>query len=141
MSEQAMGRGGEGGGGAARAGRVRTFRDLVAWRRGMELAGAVYDATTVMPDSERFGLTSQMRRAAVSIPSNIAEGHPRESRADYLRYLRVARGSLAELSTQLELAARLRLLPHDPQLSDLVDEEARILQALILALEAKERTP
>jgi four helix bundle protein len=114
---------------------VRTFRDLVAWQRGMELAEAIYAATARMPDAERFGLTSQMRRSAVSIPSNIAEGHARASRADYLRFLRVARGSLAELSTQLELAYRLGLLQPDAQLSDLVNEEARILQGLIKSLE------
>ncbi|MEX2219852.1 MAG: four helix bundle protein [Phycisphaerales bacterium] len=115
--------------------KVRTFRDLIAWQRGMELAEAVYAATRLMPDSERFGLISQLRRAAVSIPSNIAEGHARASRPDYIRFLRVARGSLAELSTQLELAVRLRHLDRDPQLSDLVDEQARILQGLIKSLE------
>jgi four helix bundle protein len=117
------------------AGKVRTFRDLIAWQRGMVLAEAVYAATATFPDSERFGLTSQMRRAAVSIPSNIAEGHARQKRADYLKYLRTARGSLAELSTQRELAERLGLARPDPQLAELVNEEARILQALIRSLE------
>jgi len=104
----------------------------------MELAEAVYAATSKMPPDERFGLTSQLRRAAVSVPSNIAEGHARRSRQDYLRFLRMARGSVAEVSTQLELAFRLRLISPDQQLSDLVGEVARILQALIRALEAKE---
>ena len=117
---------------------VQTFRDLVAWQRGMELAQAIYAATSRMPTEEKFGLTMQMRRAAVSIPSNIAEGHARFSRPDYLRFLRIARGSVAEVSTQLELACRLGLLSHDQPLSDLVNETARILQALIRALEAKE---
>jgi len=88
-----------------------------------------------MPDSERFGLTNQMRRAAVSVASNIAEGHARQSRADYIRFLRTARGSLAELSTQLELAMDIQMLAPDQQLTDLVAEEARILQALIRSLE------
>jgi four helix bundle protein len=104
----------------------------------MELAEAIYAATREMPDAERFSLTSQLRRAAVSIPSNIAEGHARQSRLDYLKFLRVARGSIAELSTQVELACRLGLLRPNPQLSGLIDEEARILQALIRALESKE---
>jgi four helix bundle protein len=107
----------------------------------MELAEAVYGATARLPDSERFGLTSQLRRAVVSIASNIAEGHARQARADYLRFLRMARGSVAEVSTQLELAHRLHLLEKDAQLSDLVAEEARILQALIRSLEQKERAP
>jgi four helix bundle protein len=119
---------------------VRTFRDLVAWQRGMELSEAVYTATARMPDAERFGLTAQIRRAAVSVPSNIAEGHGRQSRSDYLRYLHISRGSLADLSTQLELAVRLRFLPPDQQLTDLINEEARILQALIKSLQRLDRT-
>lgn len=119
---------------------VKTLRDLIAWQKGMDLARATYLATAVMPDVERYGLTSQMRRAAVSIPSNIAEGHGRQSRTDYLRFLRMARGSLCELSTQHELATSMRMLdPHQPLL-DLNAEEDRILQALIRALEAKNST-
>ena len=117
---------------------VRTFRDLIAWQKGMELTELVYHATKQMPDHERFGLTNQMRRAAVSIPSNIAEGHGRQSRADYLKYLRIARGSLGELITQYELATqRLQMIPRAQSLTDLLDEEDRILQALIRSLERK----
>jgi four helix bundle protein len=78
---------------------VRTYRDLVAWQKAMDLVTLIYRESAVMPDSERFGLTNQMRRSAVSIPSNIAEGHGRQSRADYLKHLRIARGSLGELAT------------------------------------------
>jgi four helix bundle protein len=105
----------------------------------MELAEAVYRVTALFPSDKRFGLTSQLRRAAVSIPSNIAEGFGRHSRPEYLRYLRIARGSLAELGTQIELACRVGLMQPDAQLGDLVEENARILSALIRALEAKER--
>lgn len=119
---------------------VRTFHDLIAWQRAMELAEAVYQATKQLPESEKFGLTSQLRRAVISIPSNIAEGHARQTRADFLRLLRIARGSVAEVSTQFELARRLNLLQQDPQLQDLIAEVARILQALIRSLEAKERS-
>lgn len=118
-------------------GQVRTFRDLIAWQKGMDLARAVYKATIKMPSEERFGLTNQMRRASVSVPSNIAEGHCRQARADYLRFLRVARGSLGELYTQAELAWTLKLMPDDAQLLDLLSEDDRILQALIRSLEAK----
>ena len=117
---------------------VRTFRDLIAWQKGMELARIVYTATKRMPESERFGLTNQIRRAVVSIPSNIAEGHARQSRADYLKFLRVARGSLAELMTQIELAATLQMIPLDATLQALLEEEDRILQGLIRSLEKKQ---
>lgn len=115
--------------------RVRTFRDLIAWQKGMDLAELVYKTTQTMPDSEKFGLTSQMRRAAVSIPSNIAEGHGRESRTDYLRFLKIARGSLMEFQTQLILVVRLKFLPPTPELSALSEEVDRVLQGLIRGLE------
>ena len=118
---------------------VRTFRDLIAWQKGMELAKVVYTATQKMPESERFGLTNQIRRAVVSIASNIAEGHARQSRADYLKFLRIARGSLAELMTQIELALSLRMLPPNIALRAMLEEEDRILQGLIRSLERKSK--
>ena len=116
-------------------GMIRTFRDLVAWQRGMEVAKQIYVCTRELPGDERFGLTAQMRRAAVSIPSNIAEGYARQSRIDYLRYLRTARGSLAELQTQLELCRELELLHVPGELNDLLEEADRVLQGLIRSLE------
>lgn len=104
----------------------------------MELARAVYRETSRMPDSERFGLTNQMRRAAVSVPSNIAEGYARHSLAEYLNFLRIARGSLAELATQYELTTSMEMLPPNPQFSDLLSECERVLHALIRSLEAKQ---
>ena len=118
---------------------VRTFRDLIAWQKGMELAKVVYTATQKMPESERFGLTNQIRRAVVSIASNIAEGHARQSRADYLKFLRIARGSLAELMTQIELALSLRMLPPNIALQAMLEEEDRILQGLIRSLERRSK--
>ena len=115
---------------------VKTFRDLIAWQKAMELTKQVYWATTRMPDSEKFGLTAQMRRAAISIPSNIAEGHGRESRLDYIRFLRVARGSLMELQTQLILVEELNLLPVPAELNVLQAETDRVLQGLIRSLES-----
>ena len=115
---------------------VRTYRDLIAWQRAMDLARAVYGATGRMVESERFGLTNQMRRAAVSIPSNIAEGFGRQSLADYVRFLKIARGSCGELSTQLELALTLHLMPPTAGLPELLAETDRILQGLIKSLTA-----
>ena len=118
-------------------GLIRTYRDLIAWQLGMKLAKLIYRITRQMPKAEQFGLTNQMRRAAVSVPSNIAEGYARQSTADYLKYLRISRGSLAELSTQYELSIGLEMLKHDPKVADLLAEEDRVLQGLIRSLERK----
>src|SRR5262245_25707625 len=98
----------------------------------MDLAGAVYEVTDSLPDCERFGLSSQLRRAAVSVPSNIAEGHERRSRADYRRFIAIACGSLAELETQIELAKRL-YRPDSAALvraEHLADEPGRLLRSI-----------
>lgn len=135
MSERARQRESERGGGTKA---VRTYEDLVVWQKAMQLAEDVYRLTHALPDHERFGLVSQMRRSAVSVPSNIAEGHARESRADYIRHLRNARGSLAELRTQLALVERLNLsdAPGDGT-RDLAREVGVILQAVIKGLQRK----
>ena len=119
--------------------KVRTFRDLVAWQRGMDLARAIYTVIKRMPTEERFALAGQMWRAAYSIPSNIAEGYARQSRKDYLKHLRIARGSLAELWTQFELAVGLKIIPLNQHVQSLLEEEDRILQFLIMSLEKKSR--
>jgi len=97
----------------------------------MELAQAVYRATASMPADERFGLTSQMRRAAVSVPSNIAEGAARGTHKEYLQFLYTSRGSLAELRTQLTLAEQLEFIPHEPGLHQLINNEFSLLAGLI----------
>jgi four helix bundle protein len=84
-----------------------TYRDLKVWQRSIDLAESIYRLTAAFPASEAYGLTSQMRRAAVSIPSNTAEGWGRRSRKDYSRFVVMARGSNDELQTQLILAERL----------------------------------
>ena len=86
---------------------MRNHHNLDVWKDAMRLVTDVYQLTTHFPDSERFGLISQMRRCAVSVPSNIAEGAARGSNADFLRFLYIARGSLSELETQLLIAAQL----------------------------------
>ena len=138
MSEEATKRGSEEGG---RRAVVRTFRDLLVWQKRMKLALHVYALTKQFPADERFGLTSQLRRAAVSVPSNIAEGHARQTRGDYLRCLRIARGSLAEVGTQLELARELGYLADPDHALELCNELARMLQSLIHALERKGNAP
>lgn len=92
---------------------VRDYRDLVVWQEAMTLAEKVYHFTTGFPGVERYGLTSQMRRCSVSIPSNIAEGFGRAQRQSFIQFLRIAQGSLKELETQIELSRRLSLLEQD----------------------------
>jgi four helix bundle protein len=118
-------------------GEIKTFRDLVAWQKSMELARLIYRGTKLMPDSERFGLTHQMRRASVSVPSNIAEGYARQSTDDYIRFLRMPRASLAELSTQYELAVSMKMIEQDFPTLDLLAETDRVLQGLLRSLEDK----
>ena len=120
-------------------GSARTFRDLIVWRRAIELAKAVYQATRAMPETERFGLIAQMRRAAVSVPSNIAEGNARHTLKDYIHFLSVARGSLAELETQITIARELNMLNDPHPLVDLLSETDRLLQGLIRSLQEKRK--
>ncbi|HVP74334.1 MAG TPA: four helix bundle protein [Phycisphaerales bacterium] len=117
--------------------KVKTFRDLIAWQKGKALAVMVYRETGQMPQSEQFGLTMQMRRSAISVPSNIAEGFGRESRPDLLKFLRTARGSLNELETQHAVAIELSMLSAQAQMIDLIHETDRVLQGLINSLKRK----
>jgi four helix bundle protein len=86
---------------------IKSYRDLLVWQKGMALPKQVYGMTRAFPGDERFGLTAQMRRAAVSVPSNIAEGQARRGRKEFVQFLSHAEGSLAELDTQLMLAVEL----------------------------------
>jgi four helix bundle protein len=89
---------------------INSFRDLRVWQASMELVEQVYLLTQTFPKQEMYGLASQIQRAAVSVPSNIAEGHTREHSKEFLHHLSMAQASLAELETQLEIAARLKYL-------------------------------
>ncbi|MAQ93402.1 MAG: hypothetical protein CMM84_07735 [Rhodothermaceae bacterium] len=115
---------------------IRSYEDLEAWQFAVALAESVYRATEAFPTDETFGLRSQMRRAAVSVPSNIAEGWGRQSRKDYVRFLRTARGSLYELQTQVEIACRVGLLAPDNAgtLRGDADRAGRVLHGLIRSL-------
>ena len=118
---------------------VKSYRDLVAWQRARELVKEVYLLTAGFPAGERFGLVGQMDRAAVSIPSNIAEGYGRSTTQDYLRFLRIARGSAYELETQLVLATDLGLCggARPARVAELLQEVIRVLQGLVAALERR----
>jgi four helix bundle protein len=109
----------------------------MAWRKSIDLAKAVYQITQTMPDTERYGLIRQMRRAAVSIASNIAEGNARQTLNEYIHVLAVARGSLAELETQMIIADELNLLKKSDLVTSLLLETDRLVQALIRGLRNK----
>lgn len=87
--------------------KVRSYQELVAWQKAMDLVVAIYDATRAFPKEETYGLTNQLRRASVSVPSNIAEGQGRESTKEFRQFLSIAYGSLQEVETQLIIAQRL----------------------------------
>ncbi len=87
--------------------KVEGYRDLIVWQKSITLVKQIYQLTQNFPDDEKFGLISQMRRAAISIPSNIAEGQARRTTGDYVRFVSIAEGSLAELDTQLIVAIEL----------------------------------
>jgi len=95
---------------------IKSYHDLELWKKSMDLAVNIYNLTSGFPQSELYGLTSQMRRAAVSIPSNVAEGSSRSSTKELLQFLNISNGSLSEIETQLEIALRLNYLkPNDIQ--------------------------
>ena len=122
---------------------IRSYRDLLVWQRSMELTMHSYRLSANFPADERFGLTSQLRRAAVSVPANIAEGHQRKSTKDYLRFISIASGSLAETETLVELASRLHSIEHH-QVKELVqcaDEVGKMLRSIQQKLEAKLTSP
>lgn len=87
--------------------RIRNYKDLLVWQKGLQLVKQIYLLTQSFPAEEKFGLTAQMRRAAVSVPSNIAEGQARQTTGEFVQFLAIAKGSLAELETQLILSAEL----------------------------------
>jgi four helix bundle protein len=112
--------------------RISHFRELQVWQRGMDLVVSVYQASGRFPKTETFGLTSQLRRSAVSVPSNIAEGHTRESTKEYLNHISMAQASLAEVETQLEIAGRLEYIERAEV--DLLIAQSSILGKQLFAL-------
>lgn len=116
---------------------VNSYKDLTVWQKAMDLVIWVYKLTEYLPQEERFGLTSQMRRAAVSIPSNVAEGQRRKGRKEYSKFVTYAYGSGAELETQFEIVQRLGYLQGEQvvQVNALLIEVMKMLNGLIVSLE------
>jgi len=116
--------------------KIRNYQDLIAWQKAMDLCELLYKSTEKMPREERYGLTSQLRRAAVSIPSNIAEGQSLGSDGHFLHYLHISYGSLRELETQVMLANRLRFV-RDEESRNLLEhcgEVGRLLNGLMKSI-------
>ena len=111
---------------------MEMFKNLIVWQKAMELVKVVYALTKTFPADERYALTDQLRRAVVSIPSNIAEGNGRASNADYGHFLSIARGSLYETMTQLQIAVDLGYISTlDPELELLMSEVGRMLTSML----------
>ncbi len=117
---------------------IRSYRDLRVWKEAMDLAVECYDLTRGFPREEAFGMTSQIRRAAASVPANIAEGYGRNSTGQYVQFLRTAQGSLKELETHLLLTARVELVEQDEiePLLKRADDIGRMLQSLAKSVQA-----
>jgi four helix bundle protein len=121
---------------------VQGHKDLIVWQKAMDLVLAVYRATGSFPKSEVYGLAAQMQRAAVSIPSNIAEGHGLKQTQAYVRHLAIANGSLTELETQIEIACRLGYLPEESTpLTQRAAEVGRLLAGLRKSLKVRLVSP
>ena len=114
---------------------VKSYQDLIVWQKGMEVVELVYLVTKVFPKEELYGLTNQVRRAAVSIPSNIAEGHARNSTAEFRRFLSIAQGSKAEVETQILIAQRLHYI--QPQQAREILSLLKEISKMLAALKAK----
>jgi four helix bundle protein len=121
---------------------INSYRDLKVWQEGMDLAEECYRLTRRFPQEEMYGITSQIRRAAVSVPANIAEGYGRDSRGEFVQFLRVAQGSLKEVETHLLLAQRIGYLSPDETGPMLIraDRMGRMLRSLYRVVQSKPAT-
>ncbi len=118
---------------------IRSYRDLIVWQKAMALAALCYTKTRTFPRSELFGMTSQIRRSAASVPANIAEGNGRENTGSYIHALRISQGSLKELETHVMLAQTVELMGHDDaeEILSLCEEVGKLLRPLIRSLQDK----
>ena len=118
---------------------IQSYRDLVVWQKAMALAALCYQKTRAFPHSEMFGMTSQIRRAAASVPANIAEGNGRENTGSYIHSLRIAQGSLKELETHVLLAQTVELMvaKDADELLELCGQVGKMLRPLIRTLQDK----
>ena len=112
---------------------IQSYKDLIVWQKSTDLAEEIYHVTEALTNSENFGLKTQIRRAAVSIPSNIAEGYGRQSTGSYKQFLLIARGSVLELETQIELCVRLKYFDGDKikNVETQITEISKMLTSLI----------
>jgi four helix bundle protein len=119
---------------------IRSYRDLIVWQKAMALAALCYAKTRSFPRSEAFGLTTQIRRAAASIPADIAEGNGRENTGSYIQFLRISQGSLKELETHVMLSQTVELMkaPDAEQILEMTEGVGKLLRSLIRALQDKE---
>jgi len=108
---------------------MNSFRDLLVWKKGMELVTTVYSLTSKFPKEELYALTSQIRRCSISIPSNIAEGYGRRHKQDYVRFLEIARSSLYELQTQLEISKNINYI--DEHELNVILEQCKELEKML----------
>ena len=118
-------------------GEIKSYKDLLIWQKGMDITEKVYQLTKISPNDELYGLTSQIKSCSISIPSNIAEGYGRNYRKDYSRFLQIARGSLFENQTQLEIAVNLDFIKVENlnEIKELSIEVEKMLNSLIKKLE------
>lgn len=117
---------------------LKTYKELIVWQKSIDLVKELYALSSTFPENEKFGLTSQIRRASISIPSNIAEGWGRFSRPNYIQFLRISRGSLFEVETQLIIAKELNYINDCETAEGLLKEISSMLNSLIKKLENKE---
>ena len=122
---------------------LKNYKELHVWQKAYRLCVDIYQITKKFPPDEKYGLTSQIRRAAVSVPSNIAEGYGRKTTADYIHFLYFAYGSICELETQLLLSIEFGYIPADgvKKIESGMGEVERMLKALIKSLESKTSNP
>lgn len=114
---------------------IESFKDLIVWQKSINLVKEIYKATALFPQNETYGLISQMRRAAISIPSNIAEGKKRRTKKDFVQFLRIANGSSAELETQIIIAKDLYPKTDLTTANQLLEEVQKMLSTIIRKLE------
>ena len=118
--------------------KITSYKELAVWQKSMVLVKEIYSLSESFPEYERFGLTNQIRKSSISIPSNIAEGWGRLSRKNYIQFLRISRGSLFELETQILIAIELNYINDNEISQNLITEISKMLNSLIKKLEEKE---
>lgn len=115
---------------------IITYKDLIVWQKSIALVSDVYKLVRSFPDDEKYGLSSQIKRSSVSVPSNIAEGYGRSSRKNYIQLLGISRGSLFELETQILIGKKLNFINNSEEIDNTITEISKMLNSLISKLES-----